>query len=702
LGVSGTLECNAFGVESTDAKGATSSLSLRAGVTLRSGRIIFLACVLIAASTRASPAAELPSHRDRPYQLVVALRFADDPLFTRLYRNALARQVQDQLGNYFGPLAQVSVTDEHPVLQRLGSGRLEALALEAKDFAELKLQEKIFLTGISHRDGAYHCQWRQIDGDTQQVGPLHAKSTPDRQWLPKAICTAVRDDFAPVAVINPVRPVAGVDTRQVDLEFRGGVHAQRLATWLKEGAVFQPFWVLQQRDGTLVRMPIPDTVLRITAGDAPGKATVISKWKNPWRQTPRLVGFQAIKLNTQSGRLRLRLVDADTGRPALRCEVYASTSGFGTTGDEHRLPFPDRDGWVTAARPLAHLAYVRISQGGAPIEFPLPITSEVCELVCKVPLDKQSAAKSQWQRELRFLVQDVLALQAAINEQIRQSNQMHDDKRYEEALKVVQSSVQSVAGHKQTALETKAELERRATELKIPKDAQLAWLDEQLGDIGQREESLRKNAGDLDTLIRTNKAQARADVQVNLGNEALRQGNIEDTIARYEFALIEQPDQPKLAQTLAELKEKWRIKSPEHESARKFVYDEWPQAEVTGLGTLLPEARRAFETMQGVGDDLGAGRLIVENDKHLGVLNDLLDQLAAGGTDEDKQEAEKYKGILQQLAEFQQQVVAFARNPTAAAPAAAAPAPAAPTPAAPSAPAKKPPEEEEVPPPRGA
>jgi tetratricopeptide (TPR) repeat protein len=641
------------------------------------------------------PAAELPSNKDRPYQLVVAIRFADDPLFTRLYRNSLGRQVQDQLGNYFGPLAQVTATDEHAVLGRLGLGRLEALELSAKDFAELKIEGKIFLADVSHRDGVYHCQWRQIDGDTQQLGPVHARSTPDRQWLPKALCTAVRDDFAPVAVIKPVRPTAGVDTKQVDLEFRGGVHAQRLASWLGEGAVFQPFWVLRQRDGTLTRTPIPDTVLRITRNDAPGKATVISKWKNPWKQTPRLVGFQAIKLNTQTGRLRLRLVDADTGGPALRCDVYACTSGFGSIDNEHRLPRPDRDGWVTAERPLAHLAYVRIAQGAVPIEFPLPITAEVCELVCKVPVDKEAAAKTQWQRELRFLVQDVLALQAALNEQIRQSNQLHDDKRYEEALKLVQAAVQSVAGHKQAALDTKAELERRAAEMELPKDAQLAWLDEQFRDVGEREQSLRKNVTDLDTLIKTNKAQARADVQVNLGNDALKEGNVEDAIARYEFALSEQPDQPKLAQTLAELKEKWRTKGAEHESARKFVFEEWPQVEVTRLAAVLPQAKQAFQTMQGVSDDLGAQRLVIETDRHLGSLNDLLDQLASGDTDDDKQEFEKYKGILQQLAEFQQQVVAFARNP------AAAPAPAAP-PAKAGAPlpAKKPPpkEEEEVPP----
>ena len=97
------------------------------------------------------------------------------------------------------------------------------------------MEGKLFFMTVDYRDGAYRVRWRQIDGAVQRLGPTYGLMTPDRLWLAKAICTAVKQDFAPVAVVEP-----GRDDRQIRLDFQGADLGDRLAQWLEGGCVHVP------------------------------------------------------------------------------------------------------------------------------------------------------------------------------------------------------------------------------------------------------------------------------------------------------------------------------------------------------------------------------------------------------------------------------------------------------------------------------
>ena len=79
--------------------------------------------------------------------------------------------------------------------------------------------------------------------------------------------------------------------------------------------------------------------------------------------------------------------DSGEGTPIT---VSANATGFASLTDADRLPSPDRDGTVVSLRPFAHLAYVRISQGGGAEDFeiPVPIVGDWNERVCRIPLDR--------------------------------------------------------------------------------------------------------------------------------------------------------------------------------------------------------------------------------------------------------------------------------------------------------------------------
>ena len=660
---------------------------------------IFLASLLLTAGAATSGPG---GQAEPPYNVLVCLRFDEDPLFTRLFTNRIERQVRDQLTNYFGPLAKIEVTSSHPLLEAIGDADLRDFKLSPEALAAHQLPDKVFVVGIGNEHGTYKVQWRQLDSDTQQIGPWHWRVTPDRQWVGKAVCLAVTDDFAPVAIVKPITPASGVDTRQVELEFRGAAHPELLARWLGQNCLLQPYWIIKQKDGSLVRKPIPNTVLRMGKNDGPRKATVISNQANPWKPTARLVGFQALKLNTQAGRLRLRLVDAVTGDP-VRAQVYANTVGFGSIDNEHQLPLPDREGYVVSREPIEHLAFVRISQGGSSfVQFPLVITGEWTEMTCKVPRDRAAGEKSEWERQLRYLVQDVNALQAALNDNVRVTNQMHEDKKYEEALRALKTALASISENRAAAGRSQVELAAKATELKIQGNTLLAWVDTQLTEIDEQEKALAKKSTDLDNLIQKMDAQSRAQVLIGVADEAMAAGNIEEAIEKFQLALNEQPDQPMLKARLDKLQETWRIKSPEHERARAFVFDRWPATEVTEIEARLPEAEKALASLEQVGDTLTAQRFSSVNNDHVIALSDLLDQLADSGTEEDLKEAEKYSAVLEKIAQLQDRIGEFIVSGASAAPrpeAATAPAePAAE--ASPPAGSKRPPveEEEEVPP----
>lgn len=626
------------------------------------------------------------------YRLLVCLQFSDDPLFTRLYTSSVQRQVKDQLSNYFGSLAQVEVATQHPLLERIAGDDVRSLEPAASEFAALQIPDKAFVFSLRNADGLYQLHWRQLDGLMQQVSSPQTQLTPDRQWLTKAICLAVRNDFAPVVVVKPDEAVK--DTGQVKLEFASAAHRQLIGRWLTLDTILQPFWVLKQKDGSLVRVPIPYTVLRIGKNDTGGTATFHSNASNPWKPTPRLVRYEALKVSTQAGHLRIRMVNSEDGSPMTGCIVRANTQGYAAQEDSHLFTIPDRRGTVVSLKPIEHLAFVDVLQGGRSwLKIPVAITAPMCELTLKISRDESAKEKSDWDRRLRYLVQDVSILQTSINNQVRDTNQMHDEKKYEEELRLIKSVLVDVTAGREAANRSRDGLDREAGQLKLPPSTLLTWADAQLKEIGGTEKALAKKAADLDAMIQKMDAQARAQVLINAGDAAADLGDYAEALDKYGLALAEQPDQPKLTQRIKDLKGVWEIKSPAHEQARTFVFERWAKTEVTELTAQFDEAERALATLREVGDYLTAQRLLKVNNEHIAGISGVIDLLISSGSERDVEDAAKYQQLLDKMAGFQQRIGDFIQTAASGGAAPAAPAPAAAAPQSKAPPA----EEEEVP-----
>lgn len=622
-----------------------------------------LLAVGFSSSTRA-PAAELDAHTREAYRITVILDFSHHAALTPLLADAVERQVSDQLRRLFGDLVQMSVVRKHPLLDRLKRDDLAGLALAPADFQSTELfpddSDTLFLFRLDYRDGLYRIGWRQLHRDVEQLGPLETRTTPDRAWLAKAVCLAVRDDFAPTAVLTPT-----TDAHTVELAFRGSQSRgwQLLDRWLPPGTVLQPFWVVLEASGELARVPLPHTVLRIDRRTDSYWAKVETNLTQPWRRGPRIVGFQALRMPTHAGRVNLRLVDQATGAPVQAATVYASDRGFDAIEDSDVVGSPDTSGRVASARTFNQVAYIRIRQGAASaIDFPLPITAEECDAVCRLPVDRAATKKGDFERELAYRVDDVRALEAVLAQRIRRINETNSHKRYEEAERISRQTLTSLNTQLFSLKRDIGILNQAAKELGQEKNARLGWLDEHLAEIRRQHEALQTLSANLARTIQKNDAQGRANVLIELGNQSLRAGNIDDALDKYTLALGEQPDQPPLAELLAKLKQEWKVNTPEQEAARKFIYQVWPGlpgVELPSVDAKLPEAEQALEQLKKADDRLAALKLLKVNEQHLAGLERLVEQLAGKTGEQDQAEHEKYAKLVERLADLQRRTAEF-------------------------------------------
>ncbi|MBS0208247.1 MAG: hypothetical protein JSS27_04760 [Planctomycetes bacterium] len=592
--------------------------------------------------------APLAPRAAEPYRVTVALQVSRDPLFTRLFNDSLERQVRDQLASYFGELAVVEVVREHPLIDRLGKQPLEAWSFSREDFAKADFPDKAFVVAIDRPDDLYRIRWRQLDRGLDFLGPSRSRLTPDRLWVAKAVCLALYEDFAPTATVEPAKTPG-----HVVLRFRGAGRGPRLGEMLRPGTVLQPFSVSRSADGGQLPAAMSNTVLRL---QQPVEDFYLARFDtslpDPWQLTGRTVGFQALRLKTVDGRLRLRLTDPD-GRPVQEYSVLGNSEGFDTLEARHRFPPPDRHGWYLPGETFHHVAYLRLSQPNRPAAMlPVPITDDVVELTRKVIVDRAASAKNDYDRQVRYLVEDVRVLQQSQNNLVGQANRLYEEKKYEQLQEHLQLNVATIEKLRVTAVAGVLELEKQIAAEKLPADPLMAWLNSELKAIKNKGEQLANMSRRVAAAIELNNAQSRADVISDLGLQAEGVGDAETAFEKYEQALAEQPDQPDLRKRLERLREVWRIKDGTHQQAREFVQGAWKSLEVSKLDTNLSQAQAHAKTLESKGDFLTLRQLMLTTNAHMQTVTELVSQLANNEETAGKAEHERFAKLLGQLAEF--------------------------------------------------
>lgn len=603
--------------------------------------------------------------------MLVELRFSEDPVFTEFLKKAVVREVRDQLSNFFADLAEVSVSSDARLWEKLGRrplGELGEASLSA--LGGIGPWDKVFLVGVECQNGIYRIRLRQLSLEAGYVGPLASRETADRYWLAKAICLAVKDDFAPVATVI-------ARGEEVELKFRGaafrvgkGAAAEaRLAPWLSDRTLLQPLRVTSRRDGTLAMAPISHTVVMIESAAAFSRGRVVSPWVDPLRASARVAGFQAIRLRTQKGLFAVRVLNAETGDPVSTCSVYASSTGFSAEGTD--AFHPTVDGWVAPLVPFENAAYITIApSGGSAFKFILPITGERCTQECRIRIDELAGGKSDLQRRLRYVGQDVRILHASLDASVREVNRLHEAKRYEEAMKRAKAACDGIMPQRAAMDKVLAGLKAEGRKLQIP-DSLFTAVDQQVAELGSRVDSLRTTAENLDRLVNGLDVSNKAKVLLGLADDAAKSLDFGEAIAKYEEALEqlgklpeeyakrpESRDQAaKIRQVVEEMKRTWQRTDEDLVKARTLIRENVASARLRGIEAALPRAREALKTLQKYDDYLTARILVKILDDVLLEIAEMADVLEGRGTKEDLADLSKYNRVGQEIGSFRQEIV---------------------------------------------
>jgi tetratricopeptide (TPR) repeat protein len=161
-----------------------------------------------------------------------------------------------------------------------------------------------------------------------------------------------------------------------------------------------------------------------------------------------------------------------------------------------------------------------------------------------------------------------------------------------------------------------------------------------LQDVSKGHEELRAYIAQQKKVLAEESDPKRKEALALIGQGDLEQGRFEydEALKAYDKALELHKDEG-LARRRDQLREKWKIKSPEHQQARTWIYKTWPEADVVKEPKVLDEAKAMFEVCEKAGDPLTVQKFFKEAIEHAGKLKKQHEALETDVNDSDRKQA---------------------------------------------------------------
>jgi tetratricopeptide (TPR) repeat protein len=629
------------------------------GGRLRSAFLLFLVSLCLCGSTPARAA--LDPELEKPYELTVVLRVAEHRLLTDVFQGRLESELRDQLRAALGKLATVHVVRQHPLLADVEAKGLQ----QALDNYKVVSGAKVHFVLVDFVNNGYEIQARQHDGLTGLASPVvRQRRLTERLLVAREAALLVAHDFGLVGTID--ESAEGQETLRIPLK-GGGLGLPLGPSWVKTGDVFALAQITQtsRPEGAgLESSRVPWALLQVVQEPKDGicECRLYHRYQNVLSRRPGVLGYRCLKLGTIEAPLRLRLISNEkTGEPLSGCVVKVSAPGDPAKGQEKDYATL-ADGYVNTLQPYRHVAIVRVELNNRPLTGPIPI--EIVDdqtVVCFVSVDPGAEKRGQldldkarWRRRLG----DSVGIQ---------------DTLFRELNAVAQKSVPLALERAQKGLASlKTEIIQRTLELDNLKQAAAslglgAELDvadglKLLQELQAQNGELEKYIKNLDDNIqRENDPKRQAwRAMVERARLLMAQKEFGQALQLYEKVLEEGADNEELPALVAELRKAWEIKSPEHEQARKFIYETWPKlAKAADLKANLEEARKAFETCRAAGDTLSPQKFLKASEAHVGMLAKELEEVGPGNNEDARRAAETIEEVSKDLGKLIVDVTAF-------------------------------------------
>jgi hypothetical protein len=534
-----------------------------------------------------------PLQGGEPYKLQIVLTVAQQRMLTEVLQDTLERELSEGLQAALGGMARVDVVRHHELVAKIEKeGPIRALeGMKRSD-------SKTHFLFLDYDDPYYRVRGIQHDGLTGQVSPIvRVEMTRDRDFVARLAAKLIEKDFGIVGTV--VEPIVNERTT---LKLRGGPGVD-WSRWVKPGDVF----ALVEQDGEL----IPSAYLQVHEAPREATGTCVCKVGNRFKLPTFQEGnpFQAIKLGTTSGPIRIRLVRAVENNP-FKEFGESSTVEFrsGGVGGKAQLSLPASsatpDIFDTASSGKSgefhNLVYVTVVSGETTLaEVPVPILGQpevIVPILKGVRDDPLRVLEESWKRN----VAEAYLIQSDLMRNLQTLASQPDQRG--EAIKLARRTLERT-------LADITRLKRDRAELK-DKD-ELKEADIRLAKLAEARPEIEAFLARLEEIEAKENDPRRAEAKTKEGQAKLleSQGELEKALTIYS----DLQKQKLLGDYAAKIQELEGILTPKndaHAAARRFILEAWPKLTTPELVKGLDEAQKAFEECKKVGDKFGPKRLL--------------------------------------------------------------------------------------------
>lgn len=524
-------------------------------------------------------------------------------------------------------------------------GRLEVVDLRStpeknwdplwKKFTEsgwpaLDADEARKLTGIkTHfvkvelREGKiFHVEARQLDGSTGLLSAMvRSAETPHADNLARITGLMLAKDFGAVGIVESIPG----DEKQVSVKFRGG-QLSGFERAVQTGDVLAFSLVLEAKQSSVTKTapdqygkPQTGTCLRIISKLSNGecRCEILTRSTQPLLTAKNIVGYRAMKVATQEGPLRVKLVDPDGKAPpsTTSLEIWATDTGF-TGKPTNRDTLDLQKGIYSSGRPLKNVACVVVRVGASKTEpFVVPLIPGDEPITLRVVIKQADIDKAEFEQACERLRTRVADAGMSQIELAKGLGKLITDGKYEDALTRAANGVKATDTADQILSEELAKLKKSPLVKENYPTTLLAVSEEQLKIVRSGKPELEKRMDELKLAIAKSNDPVKFEKEFR-ANELIRQiqyhvgrGEVPEAESLYD-QVIELTKQEELKTKKTKLLEEWTAKTDEHKAARAFLLDQWRKATVLAeFQPLLPKLQPTADTLAKLGDKLGLRNL---------------------------------------------------------------------------------------------
>ena len=615
--------------------------------------------VLLLALLPTAVHAQIDPELNQPYDLRVVLKCGEHNWLGKQFRDDLRNNLAGMLQDALGPMAAATVVD----LKETAPDQWQPLwkQFETKGFAALDGPQdlggfKTHFLRVDFVNGQYELQTRQVDGSTGWVSPWRRERTADRAYVSRLAGKMIGQDFG---LIGTLSGRGGT----VQVQFKGAGLGGPLDRWVHKGNVFALFQVMPKNSQGKIRAGVvPDSVIHIVESPKNGAsaAQVVFRGKeNPTSRAGATGGFRCVKLSTNNGPMRLRLID-DKGQPhvrALQVRVHSQAFQEGFSAEEEVLN-PDRGGMFVSKKTYDQLAFVRVVTGATEIaRMPVPVLDDR-EVTVTVGLDPQREQAGQLyslRSELVRLYTESYLLQvdrySAIRKLVLEAKNTLALERAKAMRDTLDNDLQRLRSQKE-----QAKKEIGSAPISLDK------CDDFENKLERYREQLNRLIGQLTEYEALDKAPDKVERRVKLKGLHNKAKVLEDSfdydgaLAVYRDIVKEFPEETAVKKEMESLEQAWTIRSDAHRQAREFIYKDWPAVKTADeIAAKLPVVKQKMQTCVQVNDKLTLAKLRATLPEVGKILGDEITALTKDG-DADMDKINKLKKLVEEFDKFGQEV----------------------------------------------